>query len=544
MDTRTAPATDEWQRAREAFEQALRDTPTGANYEGLSRALWWTGETQAALEARRSAYGAYRRERNTVAAVRSACWLAQEYATLLGHDGVAQGWVRRAERLLEGEPRGPSHGWLGLTRARMSASPHDRQQQAEEALRMARRFEERDLELLAIAQLGLALVQTARIDAGIAHFHECLAAATAGDAEHVETVAEVYCDTLRATELIGQVDPFAEWADVMLAFIEKQHMPFIAFCAACCGELLIDEGNWQEAEAQLLQGIAMLEASGHRPRCVHPVTTLANLRIAQGRLEEAEELLRPHAKTRTALLPRARLALVSGRASAACAWLSHELEAIGSDNLEGVSVQALLIEAYLEAGDVDEARNVAEGLSRLAEQADTTRLRAIAALGEARVACAQQRAHAADLLGDAAARLADCGMRYEAARARMEHARRIGAGDRGLAIEEATGALRTFDEVGALRDADAAHQFLRGVGAPARTGPKGAGFLSEREREVLALLAAGLTNGEIAQRLFISPKTAGHHVSRILSKLGFRTRTEAAAFAASLPRDGSVDPNR
>ena len=55
--------------------------------------------------------------------------------------------------------------------------------------------------------------------------------------------------------------------------------------------------------------------------------------------------------------------------------------------------------------------------------------------------------------------------------------------------------------------------------------------LSPREQEVLALVVAGLTNRQIADRLFISPKTAGHHVSSILGKLGVRRRSEAAAEA-------------
>jgi DNA-binding CsgD family transcriptional regulator len=58
--------------------------------------------------------------------------------------------------------------------------------------------------------------------------------------------------------------------------------------------------------------------------------------------------------------------------------------------------------------------------------------------------------------------------------------------------------------------------------------------ISGREAEVLSLVGERLTNAEIGARLFISPKTAEHHVSRVLAKLGVRSRTEAAGVAAAL----------
>jgi DNA-binding NarL/FixJ family response regulator len=64
-----------------------------------------------------------------------------------------------------------------------------------------------------------------------------------------------------------------------------------------------------------------------------------------------------------------------------------------------------------------------------------------------------------------------------------------------------------------------------GLGAPA--GAMSAG-LTPRELEVAKLVAAGLTNAELAQRLFISPRTAAVHVSKILSKLGVSSRTQVA----------------
>jgi DNA-binding NarL/FixJ family response regulator len=113
----------------------------------------------------------------------------------------------------------------------------------------------------------------------------------------------------------------------------------------------------------------------------------------------------------------------------------------------------------------------------------------------------------------------------------MELARSLVDRERPLAISEARAALAAFDRLGAVADADAAAAFLRSLGVKGRTGPKNLELLSNREVEVLRLVAQGLSNAEIAARLFISTKTAGHHVSSILSKLGLRSRTEAAAYA-------------
>ena len=86
-------------------------------------------------------------------------------------------------------------------------------------------------------------------------------------------------------------------------------------------------------------------------------------------------------------------------------------------------------------------------------------------------------------------------------------------------------------------DADVAASLLRSLGAPSRKAPKGREPLTKRETEVLVLLGHGLSNPEIAERLFISRKTVEHHVGHILSKLDLRNRLEAAAYVTRLDTD-------
>lgn len=120
----------------------------------------------------------------------------------------------------------------------------------------------------------------------------------------------------------------------------------------------------------------------------------------------------------------------------------------------------------------------------------------------------------------------------ETARAKRELARVLARRQPEVAIAEARAALGTFERLGAAVDADATASLLRSLGAPARSGPRKAGVLTERERQVLELIGHGLSNPEIANRLYISRKTASHHVSNVLAKLGLPNRAAAAAHAA------------
>jgi DNA-binding NarL/FixJ family response regulator len=120
--------------------------------------------------------------------------------------------------------------------------------------------------------------------------------------------------------------------------------------------------------------------------------------------------------------------------------------------------------------------------------------------------------------------------------ARLELARALAGNEPELASDEARTAMAAFRELGASRAMDAAAAVMRELGLGTAARARSYGELTAREQEVLGLLALGMSNAQIAQTLVISEKTAGHHVSRILSKLGVRNRAEAAAHAARAER--------
>ena len=184
----------------------------------------------------------------------------------------------------------------------------------------------------------------------------------------------------------------------------------------------------------------------------------------------------------------------------------------------------------LACGDLAAAEEALDQLAVLAVDREDDRTRAVAKLvgGTVRAARGDQQARA-DF--QAALELfSGLGLALEAAQSRVALAQALASHAPAAAVEEARLALETFERLGAIRDADAAAALLRELGAPARTFPKGLGTDEARDRG-LSLLAEGCSNAEIAARLYISRRTAEHHVARILSKLGLRNRAEAAAYA-------------
>lgn len=288
-------------------------------------------------------------------------------------------------------------------------------------------------------------------------------------------------------------------------------------------------GRWDVAEQELRNALATLQETGHRSRCLPPAARLADLCIQQGRFEEAEALLGDDHSDET-LLARARLALSRDEPDVAARACERYVRRNGGDNLLTAPALVLQADAHLAGGDPAAARALAARLTALSEATGDRRTAGRAALVSG-LAATDDPAAAAASLEAALDLLAGAPGSLDVSRARLALAATLGASEPEVARNEARAALAGFEAAGAARFADEAAALLRTLGDRSRVGAKGVGDLTDREGEVLRLVANGLTNAESAERLYISTKTAGNHVSNILSKLGVRSRTEAAAYA-------------
>jgi DNA-binding CsgD family transcriptional regulator len=528
---RQALAERDWEGARVAFRDALDVADTPDAHDGLGLALWWLRDVDAAIEHRERAYAAFRAGDELARAFPVALWLAVEYLEAVGNEPASRGWLARAESLVEALPDGTPAGWLALTRGRLRPNPADALDDARSAISAARAHRDADLEAGALALLGLALVERGDVDEGMTRLDEAMAAATGGEVTDPAVFGDVCCLVTRGAEDAGDVDRLMRWNEVVMTFMERSgHAGLLEFCGTCCAEVLLAGGELGEAEGWLVRTLRELEGTGHRARCVHPAAKLAELRMLQGRVEEAERLLAGYEDRADATRAVARLHLVRGETAVAASLLHRRLNAVGGGML-AVPLLALLVEVQVARGDAASATASAERLDAIARSVGQPRLRAVADLALGRAAASAGDASARGRLESAVDRFAQIGMPLEAATARLELASFLAEAEPEVAANEARLAVEAAERAGAVAMADRAAALSRELGGPARTGPKLVGLLSKRETEVLRLLGEGLSNAEIAARLFISTKTAGNHVGNVLSKLNLRSRTEAAAFA-------------
>jgi DNA-binding NarL/FixJ family response regulator len=545
---REALARGAWGEAKEAFERALEAEETPEALEGLAEARWWQDDEKGTFAARERAYHLYLKKGDKAAAARMAMWMATDSLEFRGEPAVASGWLQRASRLLEGLPDRPESGWLAVWKGQLALmvdnDPATARPLGESAAEAGRRLGLIDLEMMGLAVEGLSLITLGDIADGMRRLDEAAAAAVTGETVDPGMMATTFCYLIDACDRVRDFDRAEQWCARARELMQKRNCgEFFAFCRPHYAVVLMWRGRWDEAEQQLLA--ANQEIPRIRPpMAVEGIVRLAELRWRQGRWDEAEELFEQVRNEGLGQLGMAELALSRGDARSAVDLAERYLRRLpAEDRIERAAGLETAVRALVARGQAKEAGQPLAELEAIAHRVRTDVLRASASFAAGVVAASEADYEAARrALEDAADLFERQQAPFETGRVRLELARALAALDRPAdAGREASSALQVFRRIGAMKEADRAAEFLRELAIPppeAATAAANPAGLSPREVDVLALIARGRSNQEIADELFLSVRTVERHISTIYDKLGAKGKAARAAATAYALKHG------
>jgi DNA-binding CsgD family transcriptional regulator len=533
----------DWLDARLAFEAAIQIQERPEALEGLGLAAWWLDLADLVFDVRERAYRMYREQDDGLGAARMAVWLAWDTAAFRGEHAVANGWLQRAHRLLDGRPDSTEHAWLALRSGVFAllddGDPQRAQQLASEAVRIGHALGAVDYEMVGRALDGFARVTAGSVVEGLQELDEVNAAVLAGEMSDRVMIGLACCYLIAACERIRDFERAVQWCDRLKAFCEKWGFrPLFAVCRTQYASVCMWRGAWAEAERELTSATDELAAS--RPAMTgEGFVRLGELRRRQGKLDEAMALFDRCGSHPLASLGRASVTFDRGDFKA-CADLAerHLRRLPASNRTERAAALELMVRACLEQGRTDESAGAVAELQAIANEAGTAPLRALASLAAGLVA-----ARACDLktarehLEDAVDLFQESGSPFETGRTRVELAGVMKAlGRSEAAADEVRRAIEDLTPLGASLEMSRARAVLDAAAATADTVPvvDGRKTLTPREIEILQLISTGLNNQAIAERLFISEHTVHRHVANTLTKLNVSSRSAAVAHAGRL----------
>jgi DNA-binding CsgD family transcriptional regulator len=366
------------------------------------------------------------------------------------------------------------------------------------------------------------LILAGRVPEGLALLDEAMVTATTAELSPF-VVGLVYCGVILACQAGFEVARAREWTLELTRWVDQQQ-DLVAFTGRCRihrAEILQLGGSWPEAFEEARLAVERL-GDTKNPAVGLALYRQGELLRLRGDFKAAEEAYRDASRNGWEPQPGlAQLRLAQGKRDAAQAAIRRAFAEV-MEPLKRAALLPALVEIALAAGEVDEARAACLELGELAQQYQSMMLDAIVAHAQGAVALADGDAPQALANLRAAHRIwLELDAPYEVARTRELIAQACcDLGDDEAGTLELEAARDLFERLGAAPDL--ARVKMQG-------GPRHG--LSDRELEVLRLVAAGKSNREIASKLVISEHTVARHLQNIYAKLGLSSRAAATAFA-------------
>lgn len=525
---RAAFAAHDWAAAYEGFV-ALRDPDvlTAGDLHTLGESAWWLGRIDPCLEAFEAAYHRFLGDDQPIAAAMSAFYLAI-HSMSRGYAAQGSGWLTRARQLVADHPETAPHGYLyylDIFSALGGGNFDEAEFRAQQMEALGRRLDEPNLAALGVLGRGRVLVKKGQVHAGMALLDDAMLEAMSGRLDPT-WAGTIYCHLMDVCHELADVRRAAEWTQATSRWCDA--IPdanlYPGICRVHRAQVMQVQGDWEGAESEAdracrdMLGVHVGTAAGGQYE-------LGEIRRLRGDFTGAEEAFkRAHELGRDPQPGLALLRLAQGRIDLAVASMRAALGAT-TDPLARARLCVAHAEIALAAGDIDTAEATTSELERTAAAYSSPGLQAAANGARGAVLLARgQPPEALVELREACRRWQEIEAPYEAAKTRLLLADAYRAlADDDAVLMELDAADAMFHRLGADWDSQSVADRRGGATPPAG--------LTQREVEVLQLVAAGRSNREIATALFLSERTVHRHVSNIFAKLGVPSRVAATAFA-------------
>lgn len=458
-------AKKQWAETVDILDRLEGERPlSGREHEMMGFSLWWLGEHDKVFRRLESAHQAYVREQENQRAAITAVELADMHKHNLSPD-LANGWISRAKRLLEGDEDSVAMGYLLRWQA-VHAFESDNDLEA--ALELSRRVGEigranleGNLEVLSLQDQGRFLIAAGRFEDGMPLMDEAMTAAVAGDVNPL-VVGRSYCNMLAVCDKTGDLRRASEWSEMAERWCrETETSPYPGICRVFKAELMWLNGKWSEAESEIRR--ASSELGLYTDVAGEAWYQYGLMRMRAGDVAGAEEAFQEALTNGREPVPGYAYVLARrGEVDEAVELVKRTLSESSASKLDRAGFLPALIELTLETGDLDTAKTALDELEEIAELTHSELFSARASRGRGLIALSVgDLAGAISHLRRAVKAFSDLNLPYEAAEARRDLARAYSRDkSESLAQMELKSALTAFERLGSIADIESTRRLI------------------------------------------------------------------------------------